>query len=308
MKVLVTGATGFVGRAVLRQLQGAGHEARVLVRDTKAAADRLPQPTCVTGFHQGDVTDPGSLKGAARGCDAVIHLVGIISEFGSATFEKLHVQGTRNLVTSARAEGVERLVHMSALGTRADAVARYHRTKWAAEEVVRRSGLHYTIFRPSLIYGPGDHFVNLFANLARWTPFLPVMGTGTALMQPVAVETVASCFVQALTQPDSIGQTYDVCGPEKLTFTQILDAIAETIGRKRIKLHIPLPLARLQAAALEVVVGSFLHKPPLLNRDQLLMLQEDNVGDVGPAEQMFDLRQSTFAEGIRKYLNPGAAR
>jgi len=301
MKTLVTGATGFVGREVLRQLQTAGHEARVLARDSKAAADRLPQPSCVTEFHQGDVSDLQSLTGAAKGCDAVIHLVGIISEAGSSTYERLHTEATRNLITTTRSDGVTRFVHMSALGTRADAVARYHQTKWSAEEMVRRSGLDFTIFRPSLIYGPEDHFVNQFVQLSKWLPFLPVIGSGTALMQPVAVEQVARCFVRALIIPESIGQTYDVCGPDRLTFVQILDAILNAAGRKRFKLHIPLPLVRLQAALLEVILGSFLRKPPPLNRDQLLMLQEDNVGDVRPAKRLFDLKHECFAERIRSY-------
>ena len=120
-------------------------------------------------------------------------------------------------------------------------------------------------------------------------------------MQPVAVEQVARCFVRGLIAPESIGQTYDVCGPDRLTLVQILDAILDAAGRKRFKLHIPLPLARLQAALLEVILGSFLRKPPPLNRDQLLMLREDNVGEVGPANRLFDLKQESFAEGIRGY-------
>jgi uncharacterized protein YbjT (DUF2867 family) len=305
MKILVTGATGFVGREVLRQLHAAGHEARVLVRDTKAAADRLPQPSCVTEFHRGDVTDLRSLTGAARGCDAVIHLVGIISEAGSTTFERLHVEATRNLAASTQADGVTRFIHMSALGTRAHAVSRYHQTKWEAEEVVRQSGLRFTVLRPSLIYGPEDHFVNQLLSLSRWMPFLPVMGRGTSLLQPVAVDRVARCFVQALASPESEGQTYDVCGPERLNFTQILDAILKAANRKRFKLRIPLPLARAQAAVLEFILGSCLGTPPPLNRDQLLMLQEDNVGDPGPAERRFRFQQECFQDGIRRYISRG---
>lgn len=306
MKVLVTGATGFVGREVLRQLKSTGHEARVLVRDTKAAADRLPQPSCVTEFHRGDVTDLRSLRGAAKGCDAVIHLVGIISEAGSISFRRLHTEATRNVVAATQADGVQRFVHMSALGTRADAVSRYHLTKWEAEEVVRQSGLAFTILRPSLIYGPEDHFVNQFVDLSRWMPFLPVMGHGNCRMQPVAIEIVGQCMVRSLAHPESEGQTYDVCGPDRLTFLQILDAILKAANRKRFKLHIPLPLARMQAAAMELILGSFLGTPPPLNRDQLLMLQEDNVGEAGPAEQLFGLEQECFSDGIRKYVGPRA--
>ncbi len=262
MKVLVTGATGFVGREVLRQLHAAGHQTRILVRDTKTAADRVPQPNSVVEFHRGDVTDVRSLADSARGCDAVMHLVGIISEFGRVTYERLHVEATRNLVEAARAQGVTRFIHMSALGTRPGAVSRYHQTKWAAEEIVRQSGLAFTIFRPSLIYGPEDHFVNQFEQMSRWLPFLPVLGSGSSRMQPVAVEIVARCLVQALTRPETAGQTCELCGPERLTFVQILDAILQACDRHRVKLRIPLSLARLQAAVLEMVMGRLLHRPP----------------------------------------------
>jgi NADH dehydrogenase len=229
--------------------------------------------------------------------------VGIISEAGTITFERLHVDGTRNLVAAAQTDGVRRFVHMSALGTRAQARSRYHQTKWEAEEIVRQSGLNYTILRPSLIYGPEDHFVNQFLSLSRWLPFLPVMGPGNCRMQPVGVEDVARCFVQALQKPESEGQVYEVCGPDPLTFMQILDAILKAADRRRLKVHIPMPLARLQAAVLEMVLGTFLGTPPPLNRDQLLMLQEDNVGDSEPAARLFELRQESFEGGIRRYAN-----
>ena len=110
--------------------------------------------------------------------DAVIHLVGIISEVGRSTFEDIHISGTRNIVMTAQKAGIKRFVHMSALGARPNSVSRYHQSKWTAEEIVRGSGLDYTLFRPSIIYGPGDHFVNLFARMARFSPVLPVMGQG----------------------------------------------------------------------------------------------------------------------------------
>jgi NADH dehydrogenase len=251
----------------------------------------------------GNVLQPDSLRGAADGCDAVIHLVGIISEVGEQTFENVHFRATQNVLAEAKRAGAIHWIQMSALGTRPKAVSRYHQTKWLAEEAVRASGLDWTILRPSLIYGPEDHFVNLFAQMIRWSPVLPVMGDGQSKLQPVSVEDVARCFVGAVSEPRSIGQTLDVCGPDRLTFNEVLDAILIALGKRRLKLHLPLPLARLQAALFETLFPLVLRKAPPLNRDQLLMLQEDNVGDARPAVELFQLTPPRFSEDIRRYLS-----
>ncbi len=295
MKVLVTGGSGFVGREIVRQLLAAGHSPRVLARGVKA-------PTEAVETVRGSVLEPASLAGALTGCDAVIHLVGIISEVGAQTYERVHFEGTRNLLTAARAAGVRRFIHMSALGTRPAAASRYHRSKWAAEEAVRASDRAWTILRPSLIYGPGDGFVNLFARLSRWSPALPVIGAGTSLVQPVAVAEVARCFVGALSQPESVGQTLDVCGPDRLKFTEVLTEILRATGRRRRQVHLPLPLARLQARLLEFIYPTLLRQAPPLNRDQILMLGEDNVGDPGPAARLFGFTPAPFRESLRAFL------
>jgi NADH dehydrogenase len=191
---------------------------------------------------------------------------------------------------------------MSALGTRPGAVSRYHQTKWAAEQSARDSRLDYTIFRPSLIYGPRDHFVNLFATVTRFSPVVPVLGRAGARFQPVAVETVARAFVQALVTPEAIGKTYDLCGPDTLGLAEILDSIFEAMGRRRLKLRVPALLARTQAALLELVWPGLLGRAPPLNRDQLIMLDEDNRGDPTPANTLFNLAQTPFREGISRYL------
>lgn len=306
MQILITGATGFVGREVLRQLHAGGHRLRLLARNARSAGNRLPIPVNEIEFHEGNVTDARSLTGIAQDCEAVIHLVGIISEVGKTTFDNLHVNATRNIIAAAQGAGVRRYLHMSALGTRPHAVARYHQTKWEAEEAVRQSGLNFTIFRPSIIYGPEDHFVNLFARMSRWTPVLPVMGDGRNLFQPVAVENVARCFVGALSEPGSVGRAFDVCGPERLNFNDILDAILRVTNRRRLKFHVPMPLARLQAAMLETLLPLLFRQAPPLNRDQLLMLREDNVGDERPATELFRLESTRFEDGIRRYLKHGA--
>jgi NADH dehydrogenase len=144
--------------------------------------------------------------------------------------------------------------------------------------------------------------VNLFARLSRWSPVMPLMGRPGARLQPVSVENVARCFAGALTRAETVGQTYDVCGLERLTLEQILDAILAATGRRRWKVHVPLPLARVQALSLEILLGKMLGKPPPLNRDQLRMLQEDNVGDPTTASQTFGLKHKSFGLEVKGWL------
>jgi uncharacterized protein YbjT (DUF2867 family) len=302
MKVLVTGATGFVGREVVRQLHAATHSIHILARSRKSPRVQEAISRYGVEAHPGDVLETTSLNGACNGMDAVIHLVGIIAEVGDSTFENVHTRGTGNLVAAARQAGVRRFVHMSALGTRPAAASRYHQTKWAAEELVRHSGLDFTIFRPSLIYGPQDQFVNMFARVIRLSPVVPLIGSPRARFQPVSVETVAAAFVRALGEPKSAGQTYDLCGPEALTLSEIVDQIMDVLQRRRLKLQVPPSLARCQAILLEFLFGRLLRRASPLNRDQLIMLQEDNVGNPQPANERFGLKPLPLREGIARYL------
>ncbi|GIX50650.1 MAG: oxidoreductase [Limisphaera sp.] len=303
-KVLVTGATGFVGREVVRQLRAHGHTVRALVRRPQSAVAETLAQTAGVELAPGDILDTEAVRTAAAGTQAVVHLVGIIREFGNQTFETMHVQATRHVVQAATAAGVQRLVHVSALGTRPDAPSRYHRTKWQAEELVRHSGLPWVILRPSLIYGPGDQFINLFARISRYSPVLPLFGRPTSLFQPVFIRVVGRCAAGALTHPEAVGQTFDVCGPERLTLEAMLRCLLALLNRKRLLLHVPLPLARVLAAFLERICPTLLRQPPPFNRDQLLMLCEDNIGDPEPANRLFQLHHPTFREGLATWITP----
>jgi NADH dehydrogenase len=283
-------------------LVGRGHRVKVLARDPEAAQARGWAGQTAVQLVAGDVLDAGGLRAALAGMEAVVHLVGIISECGEITFERLHVQATRNVLTAMGQAGVRRLAHMSALGTRPQAASTYHQTKWAAEELVRASGLDYTIFRPSIIYGPGDQFINRFARLMRYSPVVPVLGHGQARLQPVSVANVGRAFALALADARTSGQTIDLCGPETLTFNQILDGIMQATGRRRLKIHLPLGVARLLAAGLEILFPALLHRPPPLSRQQLIMLQEDHSGDFQTAANLFDLGSPFLTESIQKYL------
>lgn len=296
MKIFLTGASGFVGRDLLQRLVDQGYLVRCLVRRETAAT--LPQLAGVE-VHIGDATDPESLNTSMRGCDAVINLIGIIREFPrqGITFERMHVATTGHLLEAARTEGVSRFLQMSANGTRADAVTDYHKTKWEAEEAVRHSGLDWTIFRPSLIYGPGDEFVNMLANMLRKLPIIPVMGHGRYRMQPVQVGSVTTSFVAALSREDSIGQTFLCGGPKPLSYNELLDQIGAALGKPKVcKLHHPLLLMRPVISVME----GFAAFPITLG--QLQMLLEENICDPGPWEEFFGIEQDSFADGIARYL------
>ncbi len=295
-RVFVTGATGFVGRVVINALRAQGHTVRCLCR---RGSERDLRGLGAIERVEGDVLVRHGLDTDMAGCDAVIHLVGIIRERGpDATFERVHVQGTINVLDAAAAAGVRRFVHMSALGTRPGARSRYHQTKWAAEEAVRSSGIAWTIFRPSVIYGPGDGFVTLLARLVRRLPAVPVIGSGQQRLQPVPVEQVAEAFARALALPATEKQTYEVAGPRALTLLDLLDVVGRALGRPRVrKIHVPAGLVRCAARLFHRLPG-FPVTP-----DQLLMLEEDNTCDPAPFYAAFGLTPVDPEAGIRRMLS-----
>jgi NADH dehydrogenase len=295
MKVFVTGGSGFVGTEVVRQLLAAGHEVRALVHSKTSLATAAGLE-----LWPGDATRPETLSGAMADCEAVIHLIGIIREFPNkqATFQRLHIDATRNILAATREQGVKRYLHMSSNGTRKDGVAEYHKSKWAAEELVRAAGLDATIFRPSVIFGPADDFVNMLAGIIRRTPIMPVIGDGEYQLAPVAVANVATGFVRALTQPESIGELYHCCGPQAFTYNQLLDEIARALGRSGIaRIHQPILMMRSLSALLEGM------KFFPITSGQLTMLLEGNVCDPQPWAQTFAIELTPFGEGIRQYLH-----
>jgi len=293
-RVFVTGGTGFVGKAVIRALLAQGFLVRCLVRpgsehDLKGfeSIDRVP----------GDVLRPDGLTASVEGCSALVHLVGIIREQRGrgVTFERLHVQATRNMLALARAAGIKRFAQMSALGTRPGARARYHQTKWEAEEAVRASDLAWTIFRPSIIFGRGDAFISTLGRAVRQLPVMPVLGDGRYRLQPIPVEQVAEGFARALRTPESVRQTYEVAGPTPYAFVDLLDEIGRALARPRVrKLHVPLAPVRAMTRALD-----WLPFYPL-STDQLIMMEEESVTDPSRYFAELGLRPEPLAAGLER--------
>ena len=293
MKIFISGGSGFVGSALCRILAGRGHTLRVLVHHRQAdmVGDAIEYVT-------GDVTDRKSVESGMIGCDAVINLVGIIREFPGrgVTFDRLHRQATENMVGAATTGGISRYIQMSALGTRPDAVSEYHRSKWQAEQVVRNSSLEWTIFRPSLIFGPGDGFVTMLAAQLRVAPAMPVIGSGTYRLQPVHVDDVARCFALSLEMAETVRQTYELCGAVRLSYEELLNIISAALGRSAPrKPHIPLGLMKM--------VIPLMQKIPQfpITMDQLQMLLEESIGS-SDWQQVFGFAARDLVEGIREYV------
>lgn len=294
--VFVTGATGFVGRAVVHALRADGIKVRCLVR--RGSEHDLRGLEAIERV-EGDVLSRETLDEGIGGCDAVVHLVGIIREHRSRniTFERLHVDGTLNVLAAAAAANVRRYLHMSALGTSASARSRYHETKWLAEEAVRASALPWTIFRPSVIYGKGDGLVSMLARMIEKLPVVPVIGEGRQKVQPIPVEQVAAGFRRALARPETVKQTYEVGGPDAVSMVELVDAIGEALGHAHVrKIHLPIRLMRMVAGVLQGL-ASF-----PITTDQIRMLEVDNTCDPEPFFRTFGIIPAQLRTELHRML------
>jgi NADH dehydrogenase len=292
--ILVTGGTGFVGSHLIRRLRKDGIPVRAVVRNPDRAQSIKDLGVDVV---RGDVSDKASLEKAAMGCERVVHLVGIIQETSAATFKRIHVDGTKNLLEAAKKADARHFFYQSALGTRPGAMSAYHKTKWEAEELVRASGISCTILRPSLIYGPGDQFTIRLSEMIRLSPVLPVIGSGKSRIQPIFIDDVVACIAKAVSSDCCLNEIYEIGGPEQLTYEEVTVAIAEALGVKRPTVHMPLFFMKTMARVLEAV----LPKPPVTT-DQLIMLQEDNVCSMRDIRDAFGIEPVAFREGLRKFI------
>lgn len=291
--ILITGATGFVGPHIVHALRAEGRDLRALVRDD-ADAGRLHAWGCETVV--GEMTDAASLRRAVEGCETVVHLVAILTG-KRRDFERVMSQGTRDLVAAAREADVKRFVLMSALGTdeRTKELVPYYGAKWEMEQTVKESGLEHVIFRPSFVFGKEGGALAQFRRIAKLAPVTPIVGPGTQRIQPIWVEDVAAYFAASIDKPEAANRTFELGGPDIVTWNEFWSRLKGSIGSRRPSLHLPFALMRAQATILER-----LPKPPV-TRDQLTMLAAgDNVVSNSDAVDTFGLPLVPLDEQLRR--------
>ena len=293
MLVLVTGATGFVGRRVVAELLEHHHQVRCYVHTP--GRERLFDNRSVE-VRYGGVSDPDALAEAFHGVEAVVHLVGIIRQSRRRTFDLVNRQGTADVVGAAKASGVKHLVQLSAIGAGDDRGYPYLFSKWRAEQEVINSGLPYTILRSPIMFGEGDEFLNALAAMVRVFPLVPVVGSGRNRFQPIAVEDVARCVALSLDRGSLRDRTVEIGGPDQLTYNQIVDVVAWTMGKRRLRLHVPVWMMYLAAMGMQLVQP----RPPVTT-DQLKMLAIRNVAEPGVVDQEFGFTPKSL-EGNIDYI------
>lgn len=296
----IVGGSGFVGSAVADHLCTRGLRVRVLTRSRPRAMALAVLPT--VEIMVCDPHEPSGLARAFDGMDAVVNLVGILHEGGRRTFRANHVELPRTVAEACRRAGVQQLLHMSALGADPAGPSAYQRSKGEGEAAVRAAAgtIPLTIFRPSVIFGEGDRFLNLFATLVRLFPVIP-LAAASARFQPVWVEDVARCFAESIGNPRAFGGVYELGGPKVYTLEELVRFVAATLDRRRAIVRLPAPLGTLQALVLEHLPGA------LMTRDNLRSMSVDNVC-AGPFPDTFGFKPAALEAVVPEYLAGSVAR
>ncbi|WP_421933879.1 complex I NDUFA9 subunit family protein [Phenylobacterium sp.] len=274
--VTVFGGSGFLGAQVVRALAKQGLRVRVAVRQPHLAYKmRLLGDVGQIEVVQANIRNEASIRRAVEGAEAVVNAVGILYETGRQKFQSVHGMGARNIATVAKAAGVRRFVQISAIGADPDSPSKYARTKAMGEAAVREAFPDAVIVRPSVVFGPEDHFFNKFGEMAVISPALPLIGGGEGKLQPVFVGDVSKAVARCVVDPDCAGQTYELGGPVAYSFRQLMEIVLAETGRKRMLLSLPFPVAALIGKACEILALTPIAPP--LTEDQVELLKSDNV-------------------------------
>ncbi len=296
--ILITGATGYIGRHLVARLVEKGERPRCLVRDSRRAAGILP--VAKVEFVQGDTIQPASLDSAMRGIDTIVHAAFITADHKQSTgnqYEVTNVQGTANLIKASKAASVKRIIEISGLGTKPDKPGSYMQGRYLAEKMLKESGLDWTIIQPSVLFGKDAPFIKGLANLIRTSPVVPLIGGGKVMFQPIYVEDVVTVIIAVLEDPARTnGKTYTIGGPAYYSFTQVIDALMTAMHKTRIKAPAPSSLVGLGSAVMEMV----LPKPPL-TKAAMTLFTFDNTTDLHSVERDFGFTPMSFTKYLDEY-------
>jgi uncharacterized protein YbjT (DUF2867 family) len=296
--IVVTGASGYVGSHLTRRLVEMGEPVRALVRSRRQAEKEGRLKDLPVEWVEGDVTRPETLSPAMQGATAVVHTVAVAIEKGGRQYETINYQGTVNVVEAAKGVGVRRFVNISQLGADSKLPYRFLASKGKAQEVVAVSGLDWTAFRPSVIWGPEDEFANTFARLVPFSPiFYPIVGDEEAKFQPVWVEDLVTCVVKALDDPGTIGKEYELGGPEVLTLEEIERRTLAAVGARRLMLRFPMPLLRVAVMLMETLLPT-----PPVTRSLLELLAVSNVTTANAIHHFVTDPRPFTAENAAPYM------
>lgn len=288
--ILVTGATGFVGSHLISRLIQSGKSVRAYVRQSANIQnlDRLG-----VDIAYGTISDRTALKEAMNEIDTIIHLVAIIVEKKNASFIQINHYGTKNVIETAREAGVKRFIHLSALGANSNQQFPYPYSKWLGEQEVRNSGFDWTVFQPSIIFGSGDEFINKLAQVVRLAPIVPILGSGKTKFQPIWVEDICRCVLRVIEDNRTIGKTYQLGGPEHLSYEQMIDIVMVKLHKQKLKWHFPITLIK----PIVKVMETMLPNPPITS-GQLALLEIDNITSLDSVGHHFGFEPKRLEEGI----------
>jgi uncharacterized protein YbjT (DUF2867 family) len=289
MKIAITGGTGFVGRHLARALVGAGHDVVLIARGLDRRDEALRQLDRVT-FVPTDLSDEEELVQALAGCDGVAHCAGINREIGRQTYRRVHVEGTRHVVNAARRAGVKKILMLSFLRARPNCGSPYHESKWEAEQIVRASGLDYTVVKAGVMYGKGDHMLDHLSHALDTFPVFALVGMQERPVRPVAVEDVVRIIQASLVEGQLSRQTVAVTGPEAMGLSEAVRRVAQVVGKRPYVFRLPVCFHYLLAWCFERVM-----RIPLVSLAQVRILAEGVVEPLPTCEQVpADLAPRTY--------------
>ena len=296
--ILITGATGYIGRHLVARLVEQGERPRCLVRSRERAAALLPIDNVDIAL--GDTTRPETLAAAVQGVDTIVHTAFITADRKQSAgnhYEETNVQGTANLIKAAQDAGVMRVIVLSGLGTKPDRPGSYMQGRYMAEKMLKESGLQWTIIQPSVLFGKDAPFIKGLSDLIRTSPVIPLIGGGRIRFQPIYVEDVVTVIVKVLETPEqSANKTYTIGGPAYYTFTEIINALLHAMHKSRVKAPAPIPLVGMGAAMMEAV----LPKPPL-TRAAMALFTFDNTTDLRSVERDFGFTPTSFTDYLQQH-------